>query len=152
MASDRENLCPTSGAETTDPFLSLAGDTGEAGALATCNLCGARLRLQPGVPLPQFPAHLPVRANEEAPASRDRGGAGPEAPPPPPNDASAFWARARREILEVERQAYRLASELARDAPPGGCDAETVRRLREAGSHLISASARAGVLARGGRL
>jgi hypothetical protein len=151
MASDCDNLCPTSGAETTDPYLSLAGDTGEVGAIATCNLCGARLGLEAGVPRPRFPAHRPPGRTRMPPEAANGVGAA-RAPPPPLNDASAFWARARREILEVERRAHELASELERDAPPGGCDAETVRRLREAGSHLISASARAGVLARGVRL
>ncbi len=51
--------CSTSGVETTDPYLSLVGDTGGAGALATCNLCGARLRLEHGVPGPRFPVHRP---------------------------------------------------------------------------------------------
>ncbi len=134
-----ESLCPTSGAETTDPYLRLAGDTGEAGALATCGLCGARLRLEAGVPRPRFPRHHATEVLAVA-------------PPATPDVVRAHWTRAKAEILEVERRAYELAAELEREAPPGAVDAEIVRRLRQAGSELISASARAGVLARGGRL
>lgn len=142
MATERSGeLCPTSGAETTDPFLFLAGDTGEAGALATCGLCRARLRLEPGPRLPRFPAHEP--------AARERAAA--PAPPGVQADARVYWTRTKAEILELERRAYELAAAVEREAPPGAADAETVRRLREAGRQLISASARAGVYALGHR-
>jgi hypothetical protein len=54
--SDR---CSTSLSDTCDPFIGLEGDSGEAGAWATCLLCYARLQLLPAVGggAPRVPVH-----------------------------------------------------------------------------------------------
>lgn len=146
----KTNLCPTSGAETTDPYLSLAGDTGQAGALASCSLCGARLRLE-AAPRgrPVFPSHRPgetiASRLHEAPPEEVQ----VAAPAATPDEARARWARRKAEIVAIERDVYDLLARVV--ANPVGADSEIGRHLEEAGRHLISAGARAGVLARGGR-
>lgn len=56
--------CSTSLCETTDPCLWLEGDSGEAGAWATCGVCYTRLQLlppvEPGRPA-RMPEHPPAR-------------------------------------------------------------------------------------------
>ncbi len=66
--------------------------------------------------------------------------------PATPEDVRAYWTRKKAEIMDIECQVYGLAASL------GTVDPEIRRRLEEAGRELISASARAGVWAREGRM
>jgi hypothetical protein len=59
--------CSTSLCESTDPFVWLEGDAGEAGSWVACGLCYARLQLLPAAPGGRF-ARMPEHDEVPPPA------------------------------------------------------------------------------------